>query len=86
MKKYKSLLKNIGFLTISNFGSKILVLFLIPLYTSILSTSQYGTFDLYSTTLSLIAPVLTLNIVHATMRFCLDGKYNKEVVIRIGIK
>ncbi len=85
-KKYKLLFKNLGLLTISNFGSKILVLLLIPLYTSVLSSSQYGTFDLYSTTISLLTPILTLNIVHAVMRFCIDNKYDSAEVIKIGIK
>lgn len=37
-KTYKSLVKNMGYLTISNFASKILVFLLVPLYTSVLST------------------------------------------------
>lgn len=43
MKKYKYLFKNVGLLTISNFGSKILSFLLVPLYTSLLTTGEYGT-------------------------------------------
>lgn len=47
MSGYKSFIKNVGLLTIANFGSKILVFLLVPLYTNVLSTSDYGTYDLY---------------------------------------
>ena len=58
MSKYLYLIKNIGVLTLSNLGSKILAFLLIPLYTSVLSTEQYGVFDLAQTTVSLCIPIL----------------------------
>lgn len=61
MEKYKYLLKNVGLMTISNFGSKILSFLLVPLYTSVLSTSEYGTYDLYVITIFLLSPILSLN-------------------------
>ena len=42
MNRYRYLFKNIGLLTISNFSSKFLVFFLVPLYTNILTTEEYG--------------------------------------------
>lgn len=86
MSKYKYLLKNIGLLTISNFGTKILSFLLIPLYTSVLTTAEYGTYDYYSTTVSLMIPILTLNIIESVMRFSLDKMYSKEDVFTIGLK
>lgn len=86
MSKYKYLLKNIGLLTISNFGSKILSFILIPLYTNVLTTSEYGIYDVYATTVSLLIPILTLNIVDGVMRFALDEKKDKRQVFSIGIK
>nr|HAK42623.1 polysaccharide biosynthesis protein [Clostridium sp.] len=62
MNKYKYLAKNMGFLTISNFGTKILSFFLVPLYTSILTTEEYGTYDLFNTTIGILVPFLTLNV------------------------
>ena len=43
--KYKYLFKNVGLLTLSNFGGKILTFLLIPLYTKYLTTSEYGIYD-----------------------------------------
>ena len=77
--KAKYLIKNTGILTISNFSSKILVFLLVPLYTSVLSTAEYGTYDLAISTVTLLYPILTVNIVDAVMRFAMDKKYNTYV-------
>ena len=86
MNKYKYLLKNVGLLTISNFGTKILSFILIPIYTNYLTTAEYGTFDIYATTISLLTPLLTLNIIEAVMRFSLDTNSLKKDIFSIGIK
>ena len=84
MNRSKYLIKNVGLLTLSNFSSKILVFLLVPLYTSILSTAEYGTYDLIISTVGLIYPILTLNIVDAVMRFTMDDKYDDKDVISMG--
>ena len=84
--KYTYLLNNIGLLTISNFGSKILSFVLIPLYTNLLSTEEYGTYDIYTTSISLLMPILTLNIVSAVLRYSLDKEKNKKKIFSIGLQ
>ena len=74
MKGKRYLAKNIIFLTVGQFGTKFLTFFLVPLYTRVLTSSEYGTFDLYSATVSLLVPVLTLNIADSTTIFLLDKK------------
>lgn len=86
MSKYKYLLKNIFLLMISGFGTKILSLILIPLYTNVLTPEEYGTYDIYSTTISLMLPILTLEIVSSVMRFSLDKEKNKKIIFSIGLK
>lgn len=83
--RYKYLLKNIGLLTISNFSSKILILLLVPLYTNVLTTEEFGIFDLVISTIQLLVPILTLNIVDAVMRFSMDIKASKQDVVSIGL-
>ena len=82
----KYLIKNVGILTISNFASKILVFLLVPLYTSILSTNDVGLYDLIVSTVSVLVPLLTLNIVDAVMRFLMDENKSKEEIAVIGIR
>ena len=86
MQKYKYLIKNIGLLTISKFGSKILSFILIPLYTNLLTTTEYGTYDIYSTTVSLMIPILTIQVVDSVVRFSLDENNNKAYVFSLGLK
>ena len=79
------LAKNVGLLTASNFASKILVFFLVPLYTSVLSTGEYGTYDLYNTTVSLLIPIMTANIADAVLRFSLDDNAEHPAVLHVGL-
>lgn len=72
--KYSYLLKNVGLLAIGQFGSRFLTFLLVPLYTSILTTGDYGTFDFYVTVVQLLVPICTLNIYDGILRFCLDGR------------
>lgn len=83
--RFKKLGKDFLLLTIGNFSSKILVFLLVPLYTSILSTNDYGTVDLITTTVSLIMPVLTLTISESVMRFALDKNSDEKGIFTIGI-
>lgn len=86
--KYKYLIKNTGILTISNFSSKILVFFLVPLYTSILSTDEYGTYDLALSTIQLMFPILTANIIDGVMRFTIEKVRGSELsdIITIAVR
>ena len=77
----KSLAVDTGLFAISNFGSKILLFLLTPLYTSILATTDYGVADLINTTINMVYPVLTLAIADATLRFALDKETDKKVVL-----
>jgi len=80
-KKYNLLVKNIGLFTIGSFGSKLVSFFMVPLYTAILRTSDYGTVDLIYSTISMLTPILLLSIQDATLRFGMDPQYQKEDVI-----
>lgn len=86
MKKYSFLLKNIGLLTVSNFGTKILSFLLVPLYTRFLSTGAYGTYDLFNSTIMLLIPILTIQISDGVLRFALDKLNNEEQLYAIGMR
>lgn len=74
------------FLTVGQFGTKFLSFFLVPLYTSVLTSAEYGTYDLYSATVSLFVPILTLNIADSTTIFLLDKANSKQGIISISLK
>lgn len=85
MNRYRKLMKNTALITIGNFASKLLTFFLLPLYTAILTTAEYGVADLMTTTVSLITPFFTLIISEAVMRFALDQECDKRQVLSIGL-
>ena len=83
--KSKYLWKNTSILTISNFSSKILVFLLVPLYTSTLTTEEYGIYEIIMSTVQLLIPFLTLNIVDGVLRFMMDVNANKSTIKGIGL-
>lgn len=86
MKKYIYLIKNMGLLTISNFSSKLLSFLLVPLYTSVLTTKDYGIYDIFNTTIMLLIPILTMGIIESVLRFPLENRENSEVIYLVGLK
>lgn len=84
--KYEYLIRNTGFLAISSFSSRILVFLLVPFYTNILSTTEYGIYDLATATIQLLMPILTLNIYEGVTRFLMSDKENPEEIVTIGFK
>ena len=67
---------------LSNFGSRLLAFFLVPLYTTVLSTSEYGNYDIIYSAIILIFPILTLDITEGAMRFLLDKNSSKEKICK----
>lgn len=86
MSGYRSFAKNVGLLTIANFGTKFLSFFLVPLYTSVLTTAEYGIYDLVNTTIGILIPVLTQNIVDAVLRFSIGSGDGASKVLGIGLR
>ncbi len=84
--RYKYLVKNIGLFAISNFASKIMLFFLIPVYSSVLTTEEYGSYDLVTTTIELFIPFFTLNILDSVMRYSMDQETNNGEVFTVGLK
>ncbi|HET1197297.1 TPA: oligosaccharide flippase family protein [Streptococcus pneumoniae] len=85
MSKYKELAKNTGIFALANFSSKILIFLLVPIYTRILTTTEYGFYDLVYTTIQLFVPILTLNISEAVMRFLMKDGVSKKSVFSIAV-
>ena len=78
------LLKNTLIFTLANIGSKLISFFLVPLYTNVFSTSQYGTIDLITTISAVAVPILTLNIAESVMRFGLDKNVDRDKNTQCG--
>ena len=78
MNREKTLIKNTIIYTIANFGSKFLSFLLLPVYTYYLTTGDYGYFDLITTTVSLLIPLITFQINDGLYRYLLESNNTKE--------
>lgn len=74
----KEFAKNTIIILIGRFCTQFLVFLLLPLYTKLLNTEEYGTVDLIITYISLIVPCVTLELSSALYRFLLDYRDDKE--------
>ena len=77
-RKIRDLAQNTVLFTISSFGSKLLTFLLLPLYTAVLSTNDYGTADLITTTVTLLLYIFTINIADGVLRYAIDSKNIEE--------
>ena len=68
----KDLFKNTFIIAIGKFSTQILSYFLLPLYTSILSTSEYGIYDLLVTICIFVIPLITIMMEESMFRFLID--------------
>lgn len=85
MNKYKSLVNNIFIFGISGFATKLITFLLVPLYTSCLSTEEFGITDLSVTTINLLVPVLTLSVSEGVLRFLIDDSDNTKKYVTTAV-
>lgn len=82
----QKLLKDTLLYAVANFGSKILVFLMLPLYTHYFTTAEYGLWDIVVTTATLLAPFITFELVAAVYRWLLEEKEEatKQSIITTG--
>ena len=85
MNSYKKLIKNSSIFAIASLGSKFISIILVPFYTYVLSTDEYGTIDMLNTTITLLAPVITLSIYDAVLRFAVKSEYKYEKILTCAL-
>lgn len=82
--KNKYLIKNTLIFAIGNFATKLISFFLVPLYTSVMTTAEYGIVDLLYTVATFLVPLFTFNIIESVLRFSLDKNNNQNKIISIA--
>lgn len=85
MNKYKTLLSNTVIFAIGTFSSKVLVFLMLPFYTNILTTEEYGTVDLLVQSSNVLLPLVSVGIINGVVRFGLDKHYRKRDVFTTGL-
>ncbi len=66
-------------------ASKLLVFLLVPLYTAVLSTEEYGVADTVTLFTLLTMPIFLMMIYEGVMRYALDESMDKREVFSVGL-
>jgi len=85
MNSYTKLKRNTIIFLFGSFGSKILSVILLPYYTNILSTEEFGKAELLLTSAGLLIPLISCSITDAVLRFSMDNSYEKKNVLNWGL-
>ena len=78
MSTIKRFAKTAGTFLVGNVLSKLVAVFLLPIYTAYLSPSEYGTYDLVISILNLVMPIAFVQIWDGMYRFVFDCKNDAE--------
>ena len=79
MNREKQLLKNTGILALGKICTQFVSFFLLPLYTSYLSTYEYGIVDLLNNYISLLIPIFFFQMEQALFRFLIDSRKDEKL-------
>ena len=78
MNRNKELAKNTVIITLGKVCTQFISFFLLPLYTALLTTEQYGAVDLVSTYVQLLLPIVIFQIDQAVFRYLIDKRKDLE--------
>lgn len=78
MNQRKQLMKNTIIIAIGKLSTQIISYVLLPLYTSKLSPSEYGTYDFICTLSLFLCPIITLLMEESMFRYLIDAKNKIE--------
>lgn len=83
MDRKKTLVKNVFVIALGVFLPKLTNIITLPVVTAGLTRAEYGTYDLISTLVSLLMPIITMQIQSSAFRFLIDSRENGEETRRI---
>ena len=83
MSSKETLAKNTVLIALSKMSTQLIAFLMLPFYTTILSTGEYGTVDLIITYGGLFAPLIMLNMEMAVFRHLIDARDKQDVQNKI---
>lgn len=72
MNQYKKLAFNTVIFAVGNTASKSISFLLLPVFTRYMAPSDFGKLDVINTTISLLLPILSLQLIEAVFRYAVD--------------
>lgn len=78
MNKKKQLAKNTLIIFLGKVCTQLISFFLIPLYTAYLATNEYGIVDLVQTYVTLLVPIITMELEMSIFRYLVDSRTDSK--------
>lgn len=87
MEKYRNLAVNVVLFAANAMATKLISFVLVPLYTYFMSAGEYGLTDMSLTVISLLTPLVTLDIAESAVRYIVGdrARTNEYAAIALGI-
>ncbi len=79
-----NLVKNTALFAIGNLGSKLLQIILVPYYTRVMTSAQFGVTDVLQAIVALLTPIFALSMYEGVFRFAMNKEYDKTSVFSAG--
>ncbi|MHA6647230.1 lipopolysaccharide biosynthesis protein [Aerococcus urinae] len=83
MNPYKKLFNNSIIFALGSLSSKIITMLLVPVYTYLLTTGEYGTIDLVTISVQILVPIVSLCMGEAILRFAIDVQNKTSLVTNV---
>ena len=84
-KSYKALVSDAAVFAAGNMLTKLIQFLLLPMYTALLTTEQYGIGELVNNTAELLYPLCCLGVYEGMFRFSIDRDSDNKAVLSTGI-
>ena len=78
MNKKKQLAKNTLIIFLGKVCTQLISFFLIPLYTAYLATEEYGIVDFVQTYVTLLVPIITMELEMSIFRYLVDSRTDSK--------
>lgn len=78
MTREGQLVKNTAIISIGKICTQLITFLLLPVYTALLSTEEYGIVDLLNTFVSLLLPIVTLQMEQSLFRYLIDVRNDEK--------
>lgn len=85
MSRFAELYKNTVLFSIATIATKFIAILMLPLYTFVFTTAQFGIIEVVMTFVNLATPVLILSINDAVLRFSLGRECDRSLVFSYGL-
>jgi len=85
MSKSKYLYKNTALFSISTVATRLISLLMVPLYTYVFTTEQFGVIEVIMTSINLASPILILSVNDAVLRLSLSKEVDRSLTLSYGL-